>query len=255
MNSTRLVNCAAIAALALITFSNILYFNPVYSQIGNSSNNPSLNLSSLITSLVKPISGLYDNPSLGYRIELPPGWNGTEMNVLTQMVIAVPAGSSSLFKNGLNPSDVEKNHTMMTIIGIDKKAFDTLKNIAQSMLSGANISSMTNMFDQYKKDAKCDKTVAPVVINGATGQQISYECQGPLFAGKIRAYAFATKDDSLIQVSFFGNSNSGFDKYLPQFEDSIKTLKISNPIDIQSSQVFREYQKFAGLDNNQTAGN
>ena len=75
-----------------------------------------------------------------------------------------------------------------------------------------------------------------------------------LFAGKIRAYAFATKDDSLIQVSFFGNSNSGFDKYLPQFEDSIKTLKISNPIDIQSSQIFQEYQKFAGLDN-QTAGN
>ena len=148
---------------------------------------------------------------------------------------------------------MEKNHTMMTIIGIDKKAFDTLKNIAQSMMSGANISSVTNMFDQYKKDAKCDKTVAPVVINGATGQQISYECQGP-FAGKIRAYAFATKDDSLIQVSFFGSSNSGFDKYLPQFEDSIKTLKISNPIDIQSSQIFQEYQKFAGLDN-QTTGN
>lgn len=254
MNSTRLVNSAAIAALALITISNILYFNPVYSQIGNLSNNQSLNLSSLISSLVKPISGIYDNPSLGYRIELPPGWNGTEMNVLTHMVIAVPAGSGSLFKNGLNPSGVEKNHTVMTIIGIDKKAFDTLKNIAQSILSGANISSMTNMLDQYKKDAKCNKIVAPAVINGATGQQISYECQGPLFAGKIRAYAFATKDDSLIQISFFGNSNSGFDKYLPQFEDSIKTLKISNPTDIQSSQIFQEYQKFAGLDN-QTAGN
>ena len=254
MNSTRHVISAAIATVALIFLSNILYFNSVYSQIGNLSNNPLLNLSSLVTSLVKPISGIYDNPSLGYRIELPPGWNGTEMNVLTQMVIAAPPDSSSLFKNGLNPSGEEKNHTMMTIIGIDKKAFDTLKNIAQSMMSGANISSMTNMFDQYKKDAKCDKTVVPVVINGATGQQISYECQGPLFAGKIRAYAFATKDDSLIQVSFFGSSNSGFDKYLPQFEDSIKTLKISNPIDIQSSQIFQEYQKFAGLDN-QTTGN
>lgn len=184
MNSTRHVIGAAIATVTLIFLSNILYFNSVYSQIGNLSNNPLLNLSSLVTSLVKPISGIYDNPSLGYRIELPPGWNGTEMNVLTQMVIAAPADSNSLFKNGLNPSGVEKNHTMMTIIGIDKKAFDTLKNISQSMMSGANISSMTNMFDQYKKDAKCDKTVAPVVINGATGQQISYVCQGPNDNGK-----------------------------------------------------------------------
>ena len=180
MNYTRQVTSAAIAILALINFSNILYFNPVYSQIGNLSNNPSLNLSSLITSLVKPISGIYDNPSLGYRIELPAGWNGTEMNVLTHMVIAVPAGSSGLFKKELNPSGVEKNHTMMTIIGIDKKAFDTLKNIAQSMLSGANISSMTNMFDQYKKDAKCDKTVAPVVINGVPVNKYHTNVKGPI---------------------------------------------------------------------------
>ncbi len=252
MFSTRLVSIASMVILAVIIFSNSLYLNPVYSQIGNLSNNPSLNLSSLLSSLVKPVSGIYDNPTLGYRIELPPGWNGIEINVLTNMVIAGPPGSGSLSKNGM--SGLGKNHAMMTIIGIDRKAFDSLKNFTHSMLSGANSSSMTNMLDQYKKDAKCNKTFdSPVEINGVTGQQISYECQGSLFAGKLTGYAFATKDDSLIQVSFFGNTTSGYDKYLPQFENSIKTLKISNPTNIQSSAIFKEYQKFSGLDN-QTDG-
>ena len=106
------------------------------------------------------------------------------MNVLTHMVIAVPAGSGSLFKNGLNPSGVEKNHTVMTIIGIDKKAFDTLKNIAQSILSGANISSMTNMLDQYKKDAKCNKIVAPAVINGVPVNRYHTNVKGHYLLGR-----------------------------------------------------------------------
>jgi len=245
----------AIATLAVIIFSNIIHFNSVYPQFGNLSTNSSLNLSSLLSSMVKPVSGTYDNPTLGFRIELPPGWNGTEMNVLTNMVIARPDGSGSLSKSGIPQSSLGENHAMMTIIGLDRKTFDTLKNITQSMQFSANSSSMTNMTDQYKKDAKCTKTVeSPVVINGVTGQQISYDCKGPLFAGKIRGYVFATKDDSLITVSFFGNSTSGYDKYLPQFEDSVKTLKISNPTNVQTSPIFQEYQKFAGLYNQSVAG-
>jgi hypothetical protein len=239
-----------VTTIGLIVLSIITYSYPVHSQIGNLSTNPSLNFTSLLSSLIRTVSGTYDNPNLGFTIDLPQGWNGTEMNFLANVVVAGPEGLGSFSENLMNQSSLEKSHAMMTIIGFDKNTFDRMKSFTQSMLSGFNSSSMTNMMGQLRKDAKCVKTVdSPIIINGVTGQQISYECEGKLFAGKIKGYTFATKNDSLITVSFFANSTSGYDKYLPQFEDSIKTLKISNPINIQSSPIFKEYQKFAGLYN------
>jgi hypothetical protein len=269
---------ASVATIGLIVFSLIIWSSPVHSKIeysknntslsfsfdsmfgnfnnnntsqifnfssvascfhsifDNSNNITSLNFSSVASCFLKPISGTYDNPSLGYRIELPTGWNGVKLTFLPNTVVSSPELALS------NQSSIEKfpSHAMMIIMGFDIKSFDILRG-----------------FTQYKKDAKCVITFdSQVVINGVTGQQISHECKGELVAGKIREYIFATKNDSLITISFWGNSTSGYDKYLPQFEDSIKTLKISDSSTIQSSplfQIYQNYQKLAGL-YNQTGG-
>ncbi len=214
----------------------------------------SLNFSSLLSSLIKSVSGTYQNLAIGYSIQLPSEWNGTELNVMTNMVIATPKDSGSFGMN-TGQNNLEKHQAMMTVIGITRKTFDTLKNFTQTMMSSANSSSMMNMVNQYQKDAKCAKSRDSfITINGVTGQQIAYECKGALFAGKIEGYVFATKDHSLIITSFFGNSTSGYDKYLPQFEQSVKTLKISNPANIERSPIFREYQNFTQIHNQNTGG-
>ena len=170
----------------------------------------------------------------------------SDVGVISASAIIVgPEGSNADFENGvpkLNASGMVDKPVAMQIQTMDKKGLDKLKNPFQPM---------------EKPDEKCATTVESVVINGITAQKRSDECEStvPDFPKtKSVDYTFATKDDSIINLLFMGESGSVFDKYLSQFEDSVKTVKISNPADIQSSPLFQELEKLRVQDNQTTGG-
>jgi hypothetical protein len=66
-----------------------------------------------------------------------------------------------------------------------------------------------------------------------TGQNASVKAKG---------LTFATNDNSLILISFAGSTNL-YDKELSNFEDSVKTVKISNPGDLSTSEIYKAYKK------------
>jgi hypothetical protein len=94
-----------------------------------------------------------------------------------------------------------------------------------------------------------------VSINGIKAEQISQECideeGGANLKGK--GYAFATKDDSLIVIGFLSNSTDSYNQYLPLFEESVKTIKISQPGDIATSQIYKKAKELEAQ-TNQTIG-
>ena len=57
-----------------------------------------------------------------------------------------------------------------------------------------------------------------------------------------KGVTFVTKDNSLILISYTGSQNL-YEKELPKFEDSVKTVKINNPGDISTSETYKVYKK------------
>ncbi|TVP41695.1 hypothetical protein [Candidatus Nitrosocosmicus arcticus] len=72
--------------------------------------------------------------------------------------------------------------------------------------------------------------------NGAIAEEYVYNCTigGSAYT---KAYAFATSDDILIVIAFTGDPTT-FDRYSPEFENSVKTGEISNPIDITKCESY-----------------
>ena len=59
---------------------------------------------------------------------------------------------------------------------------------------------------------------------------------------KATGFTFATKDNSLILISYTGSQNL-YENELPKFQDSVKTVKMSNPGDISTSDTYKAYKK------------
>jgi hypothetical protein len=63
-------------------------------------------------------------------------------------------------------------------------------------------------------------------------------------ASKTKSYAFEIQDNSLIVVvGFYGNSTGTYNQNLPLFEESVKTINISRPADIATSEIYNRYKE------------
>jgi hypothetical protein len=100
-----------------------------------------------------------------------------------------------------------------------------------------------------EEEAKCKGlSFSPVMINSIKGEEATYTCETVNPAtGSNRSIntldvTFATKDDSLIFISYYASKNL-YENELPKFEESLKSVKISNPGDISSSATYSEYKK------------
>ena len=75
---------------------------------------------------------------------------------------------------------------------------------------------------------------SPVTINGIIGEEGTYTCEnitpgtGQNASVKAKGFTFATKDNSLILISYTGYQNL-YENELPKFQDSVKTVKIEQP--------------------------
>lgn len=209
------------------------------------------------------VNGTYINSDIGYQIDLPKGWKGKAMNFMMNMVFATP--------HEINLEEIEEPGTMMTISGINKKSFDMLTYLTQlpSVEEGSkeelaagikendeqflqDSDSLSNPTSDSIMDSCNEFQTSPVTINGISAEQLTADCIDENRVNtKAKVYAFATSDDSIIITLFYSNSNNEYNQYLPLFEESVKTIKITNPGDITKSEMYKKYKEMK-LQSNKT---
>ncbi|MGH9925409.1 MAG: hypothetical protein ACREAS_01005 [Nitrososphaera sp.] len=243
--------------------------------IESSSPQPNLNFSEFP---VSEVNGTYMNPNIGFQIDLPIGWKGIEINFLINSVIASP-GETNL----LEPLAFQEPSTFMTILGIDQEGFNILGNVSEliglrggggggqagavgggeeeTLLPGSSDPLGTTTTPFGNNTVSCTYLQPSfVIINGINAEERLGECIDEEGGGgtnpKTKSYAFATQNNSLIVLGFYGNSTGTYDQNLPLFEESVRTINISRPADIATSEIYNRYKELVESQqlSNQTGG-
>lgn len=171
------------------------------------------------------INGTYVNPDVGLQVDLPTDWSGKEITFLLELVVAAPPG--------VEIESIDEPGTAMIIQVLDKEAFDEL-----ARMQGGDPLAM-------QEGDQCEELPASfVTINGLKAEQRSGDCTNEEGSDtKIKAYTFATADGTIILLAFSSDSINDYNRYLPQFEESVKTIKISQPGDIATSELYQKHKE------------
>ena len=212
---------------------------------------------SLFSSFMTDVNGTYTNPDIGFQIDLPTGWKGKEINFLIKSVFAAPGEINPLELEG---EDFQDLATFMTILGIDEETFNTIEGFSklpalgeggvgeeETSLQGSDpLNTTTTPFGNTDVPSCTFSQPSFVIINGINAEERSGECideEGGGTNPKTKSYAFATQNNSLIVLGFYGNSTGAYDQNLPFFEESVKTINISRPADIAASEIYNRYKE------------
>ena len=244
----------------------------ILSGIESASSQPSQPNVNLTEIPVSDVNGTYMNPNIGFQINLPTGWNGKEINFLVYSVIAAPGATNLLEQLAL-----EEPSTYISIMGIDQEGINILENISElesltgsvdgieeeTLLNDSSEPLATNTTAPFGENTISCTYLQPsiVIINGINAEERLGECmhEGGGGAGtnaKTKSYTFATQNNSLIVVGFYANSTGTYDLNLPLFEESARTISISQPADIATSEIYGRYQELVESQqlSNQTGG-
>jgi hypothetical protein len=218
--------------------------------------------SSLFSSLMTDVNGTYMNPNIGFQIDLPTGWKGKEINFLINSVFAAPDEINNLLEfEGGREEGLQDIATMITILGIDEETFDMIEGFSElSTLEGEGVGvgeedallqgsdppeTATTPFGNNTFSCTFSRptfvTINNIAVEERLGECVDEEAGGS--NSKTKSYTFATQNNSLIIVGFYGNSTSTYDQNLPLFEESIKTINISRPANIATSEIYNKYKE------------
>jgi hypothetical protein len=212
---------------------------------------------SLFSSFMTDVNGTYTNSDIGFQIDLPTGWKGKEINFLIKSVFAAPGEINLLELEGEGFQDLA---TFMTILGIDEGTFNMIEGFSklpalgeggvgeeETLLQGSDpLDTTTTAFGNTDVLSCTFSQPSFVIINGMNAEERSGECideEGGGINSKTKSYAFATQNNSLIVLGFYGNSTGAYDQNLPFFEESVKTINISRPADIAASEIYNRYKE------------
>jgi hypothetical protein len=239
VNRTRII--LIVLALIVLVLSLSLGLPRVLAQdfnfnLSNITDNSSFDLKRLLSSF-KAVNGTYKNPDYGFEIAFPQGWVGTEFSGPFGKIV-----STSPFQLGTNPDGL----SAMSIMFVDNRnntALATISNLTNPL------EATTSQGSDSIEVPRCKSlSFSPVTINGIKGEEGTYTCEnimpgiGQNASVRAMGFTFATKDNSLILISFTGSQNL-YEKELPKFEDSVKTVKVNNPGDISTSETYKVYKK------------
>ena len=191
-----------------------------------------------LESYFSDVNGTYINSDVGFQVDLPKDWKGKEITSFMSSVIASP--------HGIDLEESEEPGTVMAIQMIDEETFKKLAEIAQLIpgVAGGSSQGIDPLAFESNIGTQCNESPASfVTINSIKAEQRSAECtdeEGT--TKKTKAYAFATADDSIIVLAFSSNSTNEYNQYLPLFEESVKTIKISKPGDIATSELYKKHK-------------
>ena len=251
-----------------LNFSEIPEFDEEFAQSEE-------DLSSYLSSFMTEVNGTYMNPNIGFQINLPAGWKGIEINFLINSVFAVP-GETNFGLLG-EREDFQEPATFMTIQGIDQESFSELESLVSELpaleegggvggeegapLQGSGNPLGTTASPFADNAISCSYSQPSfVTVNGINAEERVAECideegGGELVGGvtnlKTKSYTFATQNNSLIVLGFYGNSTSIYDQNLPLFEESVRTISISRPADIATSEIYNRYKALLEMEQQQ----
>lgn len=201
------------------------------------------------------VNGTYMDSDREYQIDLPKDWKGKESKFIMNMVFASP--------EEINLEDIEEPGTFIILFGLDKEYFDMLTDLTQlpsfqedsndeQLLQDSDSLTNNNPSSDSILDSCNDFQTEPITVNGINAEQIIADCidENGIYT-KAKIYAFATSDDSIILTGLYSDSNNEYNQYLPLFEDSVKTIKITNPGDIAKSESYKKYKEIE-LQSNKT---
>jgi hypothetical protein len=215
--------------------------------------------SSLLSSFMTDVNGTYVNPNIGFQIDLPTGWKGNEINFLINSVFAAPEEINLLELEG--EEAFQNLPTLMTVVGIDEETLDMIEGFSElaTLGEGGEIGEEDALL---QRSEPLDTTITPlgnntlsctfsqpsfVTINGINAEERLSECidkeGGEGMSLQTKSYTFATQNNSLIVVGFYGNSTITYNQYLPLFEESVRTINITQPADIATSEIYNRYKE------------
>jgi hypothetical protein len=244
VNRTRIIDSRiSLIVLALIVLVLSFGLPSVLAQdfnfnLSDITDNSSFDLKSLLSSF-KPVNGTYKNPDYGFEIAFPQDWVGTEFSGPFGKIV-----STSPFEIGTNPN----GFSAMSIMFVDNRNNTALAMISNLTNPLGDTTSQGSGSDSIEEPHCKSLSFSPVTINGIKGEEGTYTCEnimpraGQNASVNANGFTFATKDNSLILISYTGSQDL-YEKELPKFEDSVKTVKISNPGDISTSETYKAYKK------------
>lgn len=213
--------------------------------------------SSLLSSFMTDVNGTYVNPNIGFQIDLPTGWKGNEINFLINSVFAAPEEI-----NLLELEEAFQNlPTLMTVVGIDEETLDMIEGFSElaTLGEGGEIGEEDTLLQSSEPQnttitllgnntLSCTHSQPSfVTINGINAEERLSECidkdGGGGMSLQTKSYTFATQNNSLIVVGFYGNSTITYNQYLPLFEESVRTININQPADIATSEIYNRYKE------------
>lgn len=196
------------SGIFFLLFASFGMHNIGYSQ-ENQTNSNSTSLEFHERNIPQNLNETYTNPSVGFHILLPGGWNGINYQ---NIAMVSPAGVHSSNGN-LGPNG---DRVLMVIEALNVSDYlDQKREYSQVKNNGCKIVS-----DKY------------VTINKLDGQELFLQC-GANSDNKIVNYFFAS-GNKIIVVGLKG-SGSVFDSNLDKFRNSVSTLSIDKPTDIRKT--------------------
>ncbi|HEY7110720.1 MAG TPA: hypothetical protein VH415_14945 [Nitrososphaeraceae archaeon] len=186
------------------------------------------------------VSGLYQDNKIGFQIQLPPGWTGAELykfyqNGSSEPKIKVsPLGIDPLTGQVREGDPLNLDSVAITISTQNASNLLPPWKALKDQIPNSVFSSQTPYLDLMKWAAEkgfgC-KVLSQnyTKINEVNSLREAMECQGDR---KNVSYSFAN-DNYILGIVFDGPAPA-VDRNMQKFVDSINTLKIDKPTDIQS---------------------
>ena len=192
----------------------------------------------LIPVMVLPVHSQYDYPSAEDIAKMmPQEVSGTYSD--HGVSVSFPNGWSGMITDFKDPSTGLSVTSMQVMEGGMMGNMEKLQKGEYEMIM-LNIADITDYetlpepeSPDPEMDAECDYiSVEKTTFDGKKAMKLETECHGDDFSMKMLAYHFAT-DDKSVMYAYVTSPSSEFDKHLNTFENSLKTLSISNLVDIE----------------------
>jgi len=163
------------------------------------------------------ISGNYSIEEIGLEIEFPPGWDGIEVKGEIIMAMATPGITIQPFSQSPELSSQLEMSMIMILVG-NFKSIETM------------------MEEQTPPDTECEPHSSTIIeLNGMTTHELLTDCQSPdLGTVKGLQYTMFTQDDAILvmYIAISQDPEKTFNQEISAFEESLKTLRIDNTIDV-----------------------
>ena len=224
--------------LSLLFAASMLLFPSaiVYSQFNMDSDRekPTFNETEFLSRLSKNVSGQYINPNLGFKIVFPEGWTGIETSLIVTMGQVSPSGVSP----GDIPTQFRNQDASISITGVPIALMEMAMPLVSAFMTNDSglfgNSSMLDVMENVQQFAGCEHISASILkLNGVIAEEKTDECTTLGIYTKSKSYTFTT-EKGLVMIAYSANSKKNYESNLAKFDESIKSLSVSQPTDFRT---------------------